>query len=575
MLQSYLHACRLGMQHLRGASFCPSPFTPAPPAPPRFHVPQLDGLRGLALIWVLSFHTLYFLGAYFSKPDAHEITSMCAATFPCTAIPNGHLAVDVFFVLSGYLVAHNLHHPHFQSLRKYDARTNRFRSTKVFFTRRLFRIMPCFYFTFLLYCVIAGLVQGDGGPRKCSGVSEVLKNLLFYQNNYPIREQCMAWAWTVSVEVQFYVLTPFLLFAPSWLGQCCETHEWGKMLRSPYAPLFTMLMPAAYSIHSRTVIPLEYSPVITATAVLESTNHESNDPYFDRMYSSSETRLFACYVGAMGGVVVSMIRNPNNGRGSGSSSSSSSNHGNGGDNGCSRSCQSTFFAALSFASFAALLGIIFTDWSTETFETDEESVNFLAWSRVVFCVLVTTLIVGFGGQSTVVPTPTEAAAAAQPKSLSMKILTLPDSLLTPHPLKLPFLTPVLHVVSYPAFLLHPLTVNGFYLLAVSGGDEDNAIAGHIFSSTGWTLLALVLFNALIMFTAAAAMHVLVETPGAELGKWVEKKMAMADAGGGGSGGVSEGGFSLQDAEGGSSRGRGAEEVGIELVESEQLLAGDR
>jgi peptidoglycan/LPS O-acetylase OafA/YrhL len=175
---------------------------------------------------VLSFHTQYFLGSFYGRDTAHAMLDACASSLFCRPLVNGHLAVDVFFVLSGYLVAHNLHLPHFRAVRSWDTRTGRTRSLVFFYVRRLFRIVPCFYFTFALYCFIASLIEG--GPRRCDGFSEVAKNLFFYQNNFAIKDQCMAWAWTVSIEMQFYVLAPLLLYLPSALGYLCATHEWGK-----------------------------------------------------------------------------------------------------------------------------------------------------------------------------------------------------------------------------------------------------------------------------------------------------------------------------------------------------------
>lgn len=60
--------------------------------------------------------------------------------------------------------------------------------------------MPCFYLTFTIYCIAASLI--NKGVKKCDAVSLVAQTLLFYQNQVPVDHQCMAWGWTVSVEVQ-------------------------------------------------------------------------------------------------------------------------------------------------------------------------------------------------------------------------------------------------------------------------------------------------------------------------------------------------------------------------------------
>ena len=150
ILSSYGSACKKGVNNLRSTMFCRSVFSPQTPTPPANHVPALDGIRALALIWVLSFHTQYFLGSFYSTETAHAMVGKCASSLLCRPLVNGHFAVDVFFVLSGYLVAHNLHLPHFKSIRVWDTRTGRTKCLVVFWIRRMFRILPCYYFTFCL-----------------------------------------------------------------------------------------------------------------------------------------------------------------------------------------------------------------------------------------------------------------------------------------------------------------------------------------------------------------------------------------------------------------------------------------
>ena len=81
-------------------------FTEAKP-----HYVVLDGLRGVAALMVLVFH----------------VYDACSANI----IPHGYLAVDLFFVLSGFVIGY-----------AYDDRWQRGLTTKTFFRRRLIRLHP-------------------------------------------------------------------------------------------------------------------------------------------------------------------------------------------------------------------------------------------------------------------------------------------------------------------------------------------------------------------------------------------------------------------------------------------------
>ena len=91
------------------------------PSKPRYEI--LDGLRGVAALMVVTFH----LFETYSSGPAHQI------------INHGYLAVDFFFVLSGFVIGY-----------AYDDRWNRM-TLGTFFKRRLTRLHPM---------VIAGTLIG-------------------------------------------------------------------------------------------------------------------------------------------------------------------------------------------------------------------------------------------------------------------------------------------------------------------------------------------------------------------------------------------------------------------------------
>ena len=112
---------------------------------PRYEI--LDGLRGVAAMLVVAYHL--FETYYGGKPDQ--------------PINHGYLAVDFFFVLSGFVIGY-----------AYDDRWDRM-STWSFFKRRLIRLHPMVIFGTLFgaICYPAGYLD-----LKPEDITEILKESL-------------------------------------------------------------------------------------------------------------------------------------------------------------------------------------------------------------------------------------------------------------------------------------------------------------------------------------------------------------------------------------------------------------
>ncbi len=144
-----------------------------------------DGLRALACLAVFAVHF-------------HDITDVEGRVGPFDlgrTLENGNTGVAVFFMLSAFLLSQ----PFWAD-----------RSLKLgrFVVRRAVRILPAYYL-----CVTALLVTG-----KLGSLSEGLSHYLFIHN---LSEQTIYGGdtladnqfWTIAVQVQFYALFPFVLFA--------------------------------------------------------------------------------------------------------------------------------------------------------------------------------------------------------------------------------------------------------------------------------------------------------------------------------------------------------------------------
>jgi peptidoglycan/LPS O-acetylase OafA/YrhL len=136
-------------------------------------VPELDSLRGLASLLVVLYHSGF-------------------------AFPGGGFAVDLFFVLSGYLIT--------QIIIKNGERGG-FLTT--FYVRRGLRIWPIYYLTILVLVLVWPLLQ-----RPC--VMDALPYYLTYTQYTPIYfgrrppdiTLPLYHTWTLAIEEQFYLIWP-------------------------------------------------------------------------------------------------------------------------------------------------------------------------------------------------------------------------------------------------------------------------------------------------------------------------------------------------------------------------------
>jgi peptidoglycan/LPS O-acetylase OafA/YrhL len=147
------------------------------------YVPELDGIRALSALIVISYHM-------------HD---------PVWGWLVGYLGVQVFFVLSGYLITT-------LALRE-EAERGRL-CLSAFYVRRAGRILPLYYLTVGIYClVIFGL--GHSPYKQERLASELPAYLLYFQElpfflgtDPPVFGQ----SWSLGIEEKFYLFWPLLAF---------------------------------------------------------------------------------------------------------------------------------------------------------------------------------------------------------------------------------------------------------------------------------------------------------------------------------------------------------------------------
>ena len=150
-------------------------------------IPSLDGLRAISVSLVVVTHLLW-------HPDFFGIRAVYAKWFA----PEGHLGVQVFFVVSGFLITSIL-------LRELDS-TKHINLGK-FYLRRTLRIFPAYY-CFVLIMII---LQVAGWIKLAP--DDVLHALTYTMNYHAERSWFIGHTWSLSVQEQFYLLWSAVLLS--------------------------------------------------------------------------------------------------------------------------------------------------------------------------------------------------------------------------------------------------------------------------------------------------------------------------------------------------------------------------
>src|ERR1039458_5950989 len=158
------------------------------------HIPELDGVRGIAILMVIVFHAFQFI----PSPMTGWISKLASY---------GFAGVDLFFVLSGFLIT--------GILLNAKSQPGYFRN---FYAKRALRIWPLYY---LLLLVSFGLVPllilsthvfmeelSLLQSRSALVYVLLLQNIWYAGKIGPIM---LAMTWSLAIEEQFYIVWPWLV----------------------------------------------------------------------------------------------------------------------------------------------------------------------------------------------------------------------------------------------------------------------------------------------------------------------------------------------------------------------------
>ena len=169
----------------------------------QLYFPEIDGIRFLAIVLVILFHTHgYFIGKstirFIDDPNKYQLLN--------TLLGNGDRGVELFFVLSGFILClpfahHYINHGKKVQLTKY-------------YLRRVTRLEPPYFIAmtaiFLMHIMIHSYPVSVLVPHWLASLG-YSHNVIYHHT--PLLTVV---AWSLEIEIQFYLVAPLLFSLLSW-----------------------------------------------------------------------------------------------------------------------------------------------------------------------------------------------------------------------------------------------------------------------------------------------------------------------------------------------------------------------
>ena len=178
------------------------------PPPSATHLPALDGLRGCAVLMVMLYH--------FTAALEHPVS--LGGALVRKAFSGGWIGVDLFFVLSGYLITGILFDAKGANEEGEGRRTPARRYFGAFYGRRALRIFPLYYGVLALLFVVVPVALALGGTAPSPAYarlaaaqgwfwSYLVNFLAIHPDPYGVGH-----FWSLAIEEQFYLVWPLVIW---------------------------------------------------------------------------------------------------------------------------------------------------------------------------------------------------------------------------------------------------------------------------------------------------------------------------------------------------------------------------
>ena len=244
--------------------------------------PALDGMRAFAVAMVVLFH----------YPWNHTL-------FQLNPVHGGFLGVDVFFVLSGFLITTLLVQEHLAhgvvSLRR-------------FYARRALRLLPAFGVLWVIAVVLHLVLSVHDGDRPRT---DGLLGTLFYVGNWvsiakPEALGILGPMWSLAIEEQFYLVWPLTLVALFAAGLRLRTIAWLTGIAAVAASLYRIHFWHSHLGPSNFLTFYLHLSNRKLTAAPPATfAHRLN--VWNRVYFGSDTRADALLAGCFTAIVLVLV----------------------------------------------------------------------------------------------------------------------------------------------------------------------------------------------------------------------------------------------------------------------------